>query len=106
MIINAEPLSFRDPPQLSPSPFSIYLSGRLPLIFILWKVAPSSCSTQNFTKQGEVVGVEAQSCFRAKAPNQQQQYRALSLQKMEKFHFWVNLECHTPSPTLCFPSAT
>lgn len=71
MIINAEPLSFRDPPHLSPSPFSIYLSGRLPLIFILTKVAPS-CSTQNFTKQGKEVGVEAQSCFRAKAPNQQQ----------------------------------
>ena len=44
MIINAKPLSFRDSPHLSPSPFSVYLSGRLPLIFILMKVDPSSCS--------------------------------------------------------------
>lgn len=43
MIINAKPLSFRGSPHLSPSPFSVYLSGRLPLIFILMKVDPSSC---------------------------------------------------------------
>ena len=44
MIINAKSLSFRDSPHLSPSAFSVYVSGRLPLIFILMKVDPSSCS--------------------------------------------------------------
>lgn len=44
MIINAKPFSFRDPPHLSPSPFSVYLSGRLLLTFILMTVDPSSCS--------------------------------------------------------------
>lgn len=44
MIINAKPLSFGDSPHLSPSLFSVYLSGTLPLIFILMEVDPSSCS--------------------------------------------------------------
>lgn len=30
MVINAKPLSFGDSPHLSPSPFSVYLSGRPP----------------------------------------------------------------------------
>lgn len=51
MIINAKPLSFRDSPHLSPCRFSVYLSGRLPLIFILMKVDPSSCSRYARTAQ-------------------------------------------------------
>lgn len=50
-IINAKPLSFRDSPHLSPSPFFVYLSGRLPLVFILMKVNPSSCSCYAQTAQ-------------------------------------------------------
>lgn len=50
-IINVKPLSFRDSPHLSPSPFSVYLSDRLPLVFILMKVDPSSCSCYARTTQ-------------------------------------------------------
>lgn len=67
MIMNAKPLSFRDSPHLSPSPFSVYLSGRLPLIFILTKVDPSSCSrcTQTARDRGRREG------WRLKAASEQ-----------------------------------
>lgn len=87
MIMNAKPLSSRDSPHLSPSPFSVYLSGRLPLIFILTKVDPSSCSryTQSASERGRREG------WRLKAASEQKPQP--NINSGEPFHGrkWGNL---------------